>query len=61
MNSKKEALKPFGITPNFIESWFKPFKMNYENQTEIICEEMLEMFHKIPVVLPKPVGYIKKR
>ena len=26
----------------------------------MFCEEILEMFQKIPVALPKPVGYIKK-
>ena len=27
----------------------------------MFCEEMLDLFHRIPVALPKPVGYINKQ
>ena len=27
----------------------------------MFCKEMLELFQKTPVALPKPVGYINKR
>ena len=27
----------------------------------MFCEEIIELFQKIPATLPKPVGYIKKR
>ena len=27
----------------------------------MFCGEILELFQKIPVALPKPVGYIKKQ
>ena len=26
----------------------------------MLCEEMLDLFQKIPVTLPKPVDYMKK-
>ena len=35
--------------------------MNYENQTAMCCEGMIELFQKIPVALPKPADYLKKQ
>ena len=34
--------------------------MNDENLTDCFGEEMIELFQKIPVALPKTVDYIKK-
>ena len=60
-NSKEEALKSFGLTLNGIYSWLKLFKTNYEIQTKTFCEEILDLFQKRTVTLPKHVEYINKR
>ena len=38
LNSTEEELKVVGIPPNFIESWIKSFKIDYENRAEMYCE-----------------------
>ena len=54
-NSIEKALKYFFLPLNFIESWLKSYKTNNESRTALFCEEMLELFQKIPVTLSKPV------
>ena len=41
-------------------SWIKSFKNDYESWTAMFCEEILDLFQKIPVTLPKNIDYIKK-
>ena len=38
LNLSKEECKSFVITLNFIEGWFKLFKISYDNQTAMFCE-----------------------
>ena len=52
----RRIIKIIGPTLNSIEIWIKSFKINYDSQTEMFCEEMLEMFQKIPVTLTKYVN-----
>ena len=59
-DSTEEDLKLFGLTTNFIEIWLKSFKTNYESRRVIFYEEILDLFQKITVTLPKPVYYIEK-
>ena len=54
-NSTEGAIISFGLTLNFIKSWLKSFKIYYYIWTEIFYEEMLELFQKIPITLPRPV------
>ena len=54
-DSKEKYLISFSLTSNFIASWLKQFNNNYEHRTEMFCEEMIELFQKIPVTLPKPI------
>ena len=49
LDSSEEALKEFCLTMNFIEIWIKPFKINDKNRTSLFCEEMIELFQKIPI------------
>ena len=60
-NSTEEALKSFVLTINYIQSWIESFKSNYKNLKAMFCEDIIEFFHKIPVALTKPVGFINKR
>ena len=54
---REETLKLFGRTLNFIQIWLQLFKINCENLKKRFCKEMIELFQKIPVALPKPVYY----
>ena len=56
-NSTQYGLIYFGLTINFTESWLNYFKYVYLCQKTMYCEEMHDLFKKIPVTLPEPYYY----
>ena len=60
-NSTTAALVSICSTINFIDCWLQFLEHNLLKQSNMHFETMINMFQKIPVEIPKPLGHYKNR
>ena len=56
-NSRTEASVSISVTIDFIDCWLKWFDCKYLERFNMYIETMPDLFHKIPVQLPKPQSH----